>query len=147
MSKTLTREDILAAAAKPVPREAIDIPELGGRVWIRGMTGAERDQYEHDNIFINRRGKVQQNADNLRARLAVRCLVDEDGNRLLTDADAPALGMMRSDVLAVIFEKAQRLSGVTDGDLDELKKGSAAADGIGSSSSSVSNSGAVAASS
>ena len=126
---TLSRDTLLAAArAKELPREVVELPELGGRVWVRALTGKERDEWELSNIVM-RRGRAQPKLDNVRARLVVRCLVDDDGARLFTDADADALGDLRSDVLAKLYEVAQRLSKVTEEDLNELKNASGQADG------------------
>jgi len=131
----LTREQLLAAAVKDrLPREVLQIPELGGEVIIQGLTGTERDAWEASLV----RGKGLRrtiNTENVRARLAVRCLVDESGTRLFTDADAAALGNLRVDVLQRIFSVAQKLSGVSDEDVDELGRSSGMADGSGSSSS------------
>jgi len=136
MTQALTREAILAAAAtKDVPKERLDVPELGGFIWIRGMTGQQRDEYERDNM-MQRKGRVQVDMEklgNARARLAVRCICNDKGERLLQDGDAFILGGLRADVLSRIYAIAQRLSNVTDEDIDELKKHSETA-GVGSAS-------------
>ena len=132
----LTKDAILAAAsASALPREQIDLPELGGFVFVRGMTGRERDDWERSLLFLNRRGKVEQRNENIRARLAVRCVVDAAGVRIFGDEDAAALGNLRADVLSRIFDAAQRLSNVTEEDLQELKKSSALAAGSDSPTS------------
>jgi hypothetical protein len=115
----LTRESMLAAAAQPRPAETMDVPELGGAVTIRAMSGKERDAFESA-IALERRRHVT--TTNVRARLAVACLVDDQGQRLLTDADADALGELRADVLDRICSIAQRLSGFVSADLAELVK-------------------------
>lgn len=131
----LTR-DALLAFAKPanLPKKKIDCPELGGDayVWVRGMTGRERDEFERSN-FKMRRGRFEPHLDNVRARLAAKCLVDDHGARLCTDEDAALLGDLRSDTLSKIYAAAQELSNVTDEDLDELKKSSEPAAGIATS--------------
>lgn len=137
---SLTKDALLAAAAgRNLPRERVDCPELGAGeyVWVRGMTGRERDEFERSNYKL-RRGKLEIDMDkigNARARLAVRCLVDDNGTRLFENDDADALGGLRADTLSRIYEAAQRLSNVTDEDLNELKKSSESAAGDGSSSS------------
>lgn len=132
----LTRDAILAAAVKrELPKERLDVPELGGFIWIRGMSGDERDRFERDNM-IQRKGRVQVDMEklgNARARLAVRCICDEQGNRILQDGDAVVLGGLRADVLSKIYAISQRLSNYTDEDIDEIKKFSETA-GVGSAS-------------
>lgn len=129
----LLSKDALLAAASPanLPRQTVDVPELGGSVIVQGMSGAQRDDWERS-LMVGRGKRRDVNTENIRARLAVRCLIAEDGKRLFEDSDAAALGGLRVDVLQRIFEVAQQLSGVSDGDIDELKKSSATAAGSGS---------------
>jgi len=56
----------------------------------------------------------------LRAKLIVRSIVDGDGNRVFTDMDVRALGRKSASALQRIFEVCQRLSRLTDEDVDEL---------------------------
>ena len=44
----LNREAILAA--EDLPRELVEVPEWGGAVYVRALTGAERDQFEASKI-------------------------------------------------------------------------------------------------
>jgi len=60
------------------------------------------------------------NTANIRAKLVAQCCVDEHGHRLFTDDDVETLGTARVDVLNRLFGVAQRLSGVSDEDVDEL---------------------------
>lgn len=130
----LTKDAILAAAGiANLPKEQVACPELGGYVWVRGMTGADRDAFERSN-YTTKRGRVEPNLENVRARLAVRCLVDDAGVRLFADADAAALGNLRADTLSKIYAVAQKLSNVTDDDLEELKKLSESGAGTATSS-------------
>lgn len=115
----LTREGLLAATQ--LPRERIDIPELGGFVFVQGMSADDRDAFEAS--LVTGRGKKRDvDTHNVRAKLAVRCLVDEQGTRLFKDHEAPLLGRIRVDVLQRVFDAAQRLSGIRDEDVDELGK-------------------------
>lgn len=130
----LSKEALVAAATeRKLPREVVEVPELGGSVIVQGMTGIERDAWERS-LVTGRGARRDVNTDNIRARLAVRCLIDQNGARLFTDEDAKHLGNLRADVLTRIFAAAQRVCGVSDGDVDELKKSSETAAGTGSSS-------------
>lgn len=120
----LTRDKLREKAQKQnLPRERVDTPELepDSYVWVVGLTGKERDEFEKSNYTV-RRGRVSPNLDNVRARLAAKCLVDDSGERLCSEADAEWLGSLRGDTLSRIYAVAQRLSNVTDEDIDELKK-------------------------
>lgn len=134
---TLTRDELLALARDKsnLPREKVDIPQFPGKsLWVRGLSGKERDDFERSRYDL-KRGQVRMRLENIRARLLVRCLVDGHGARLLKDEDADVLGELRADVLSMLYEKAQRLSSVSDEDLEELKKLSETAAGSDSPSS------------
>lgn len=128
----LTRAQILAAtSAANLPKEQVEF--LDGYVWVLGMTGAQRDEFERSNYKM-RKGRVEPQMHNLRARLAVRVMVDEAGQRIFEDSDAEALGNLSAAQLQKVYEVSQRLSGLTDEDLDEAKKPSESAAGSASSS-------------
>jgi len=88
---TLSKEQILATS---IPQEAVDVPEWGGKVNIRGLSASERDDYEQSLVEVGPDGRtrVKKTQHNVRASLVARCLVDEAGKRLFTDADVAALG-------------------------------------------------------
>lgn len=122
------------AAVQQLPIDRVDLPEIGLTVYVRAMSGVERDAWEKS--LLEGRGKNQRvNTDNVRAKLVAKVTCDEKGERVFTDADAVELGKGRVDVLNRIFSKAQELSGVSDKDVEELGKGSAPAAGNDSSSS------------
>ena len=124
--QALDRSALLAATA--IPREAVPLPELGGVVYVRGMTGSERDAFEVS--LVQGRGRKREvNLRNLRAKLVAYCTVDAQGVRLFTDADVEQLGQVRADVVNRIYTVAQRLSGITEEDADELGQPSSPASG------------------
>lgn len=88
----------------------IAVPEWGGEVRLRGLSAAERDQFEASL-------GVSQDLTNMRARLVVNCLVDEDGKKLFKQSDADALGKKNATVVNRLFEEVRVLSGMTDADL------------------------------
>jgi len=110
-----------------LPREELDIPEGGGSVFVRTMTGTERDAWEQS---IVSGGKTD--LTNIRARMCVRVLVDTEGNRIFDDTDAKQLGRKSSCALDRIFAAAQRLNGLSNDDVEELEKNSGASPGDGS---------------
>ena len=120
----LTKEQILGA--QDIQTEIVEVPEWGGAVIVRGMSGKERDSFEAS--MIKGKGKsANVNLENLRAKLVSKCVVDEAGKRLFSDDDIPALASKSAAALNRVYEVAQRLSGVTDEDVDELTKNSEAA--------------------
>lgn len=115
----LSKEQILQAV--DLPRELVAVPEWGGEVWVRGLTGAERDAFEAS-IVGEERGKDRLNLRNVRAQLVAMSVVDEAGGRLFTDRDVAALGLKSAVALSRIVEVCQRLSGLSSTDMEELAK-------------------------
>jgi hypothetical protein len=108
------REAILAA--EDLPQEMVETPEWGPEVknvWVRGLTGAERDAYEQGLLAPGRGSvRVKDRVDNLRAAFCVRIILDENGERVFTDNDVAALGAKSGAVLDRIWDKGRELSGM-----------------------------------
>lgn len=129
--KYLSRTDILDA--DDLLFEDVEVPEWGdGIVRMRGLTAEERDEYEASVVKTNTtrgrggRSKVDVRVDtrNIRAKLVSRCAVDGDGKRLFSDSDVQRLGKKSGKALQRCFSVAQRLSGITDSDIEEMVKNS-----------------------
>lgn len=117
MSEYLTRDSILGAA--DLRTEEVPVPEWGGTVLVRGMTGSERDAYENALLKVTQ-GQTSVNLNNARARLVAYCVVGPDGKRLFSDADITALGRKSAAALDRVYAVAARLSGISAGDMAEL---------------------------
>ena len=109
----LSRDAILEC--DDLPREAILVPEWGGEVWVRTLTGTERDAFEQSVIV-----GTDKNLANIRARFAVLTVCDDEGRRLFDDSDAAALGAKSAAALDRVFAVAQRLNGFSSDDVDDL---------------------------
>jgi len=118
--KILTKDEILQA--DDIRKEEVEVPEWGGAVWVQTMSGKERDQLEASIIS----GKGQRDLRNLRAKIVAMSVVDESGKRLFTFEDALELGKKSARALDRVFSVAQRLSGFTPQDVEELTKNSSA---------------------
>ncbi len=130
----LSKDDILKATDND-PAE-VDVPEWGGTVLVRGMTGRERDAFEVSLMTPGRGGRREVNPANVRAKVVARCVVDDDGNRLFTDADVTELGGKSAAAIDRVYAVAARLSGMSDEDQENLTRDFAVADGDGSSTNS-----------
>ena len=111
---TLTKEQILAI--DDLTTEVLEVKEWGGSIIVRTITGTERDALEAS-ISNDDGGK---NMENLRAKLVVMSVVDEEGNKLFTMKDLNAIGAKSARVLSKVFTVAMRLSGFSKKDVDEL---------------------------
>lgn len=115
----LSKEQILHADDREY--EEVDVPEWGGKVMVRSMTGKERDKFEASTVVM-KNGQQTPNLENLRARLISMCVVTEDRSALLFDsaADVQVLGNRNTRALQRIFNACQRLNGITDDDIEEM---------------------------
>lgn len=117
--RLLTADDILSA--DDIPQETVEVPEWGGAVLVRGMTGIDRDGFEE--AMTTSRGKdVTVNLRNFRAKLVARSIVDSEGRRLFTDDKVDALGRKSAIALQRVFTVAQRLSGLAPDEVEELTR-------------------------
>ena len=118
-SEFLSRNEIFKTV--DLKTKEIFIPEWGGKVCVRSLTGAERDRFEAETM--EKRGDgYQANFENLRARLIALSVVDEDGKHLFMAGDVKKLGEKNSAALNRIFEVSRRLSGLTGQDVEDLAK-------------------------
>lgn len=115
--KILTKDEIFAA--DDLPREAVNVPEWGGSVYVRTMTGADRDSFEAKSIELKGDSQVT-NLVNLRARLVAMTTVDESGKRLFSESDIARLGEKSSRALQRVFEVATKLNALSKNDVEEL---------------------------
>ena len=124
----LTRDAILAV--DDTQAENVAVPEWGGTVRVRGMSGTQRDAFEASVSEETPAGtKAQRRAgatttkvkkDLLRARLCAWCIVDEAGQRVFSEEDMPALNAKSGAALERVMNVAMRLSGMTDNDVEDL---------------------------
>lgn len=127
MNKILGKADILQAQDLQI--ELVDVPEWDGQVYVRCLTGAERDRFEEGSLR-NAGSKAQSVVlANMRARLCALAICDENGARLFSDSDVAKLGEKSAQALNRVFEAAARLSGITQQDIEDLSKNSGEAQG------------------
>lgn len=123
--KILGRADILAATQDLVT-ETVPVPEWGGSVLVRSMTGADRDAFEAT-LVVEKDGKRSADLTSMRAKLVAMTVVDENGLRLFSAEDVPALNVRSATALERVFQVAQRLSGIGAEAVKEAEKNSEAA--------------------
>lgn len=111
----LTREQILAATDSVI--ETVSVPEWGGSVGVKTLTGAEKDSWEEG----RQKKDGSFNLNNVRASLVAVAACDADGNKLFSLQDVVDLGNKSARALDRVFQAAKKLNGVTDEDLDELE--------------------------
>lgn len=115
----LTKDAILKASDSKIQK--LDVPEWGGHIFLKNMTGSERDQFEAE-TYVTKGKNVEFNRENFRARLLVRCICDEQGEPMFTKKDIDALGKKSAKALDRCFAAAQKLNGLSAEDVEELTK-------------------------
>lgn len=121
MSRTLGKDDILQA--RDVITEIVETPEWGGCVHVRSLSAAERGLIEEGAArFKETKGKNDSFARTFTVKIATMAICDETGNRLFEERDITALQQKNAAVIARIAEVAQRLSGFSKEDIEELEK-------------------------
>jgi len=113
----LSKEAILSVDDRQF--EDVEVPEWGGSVRVRGMSGRERDAYEAS-IIDQRGGERKVVLANARAKLIAKCVIDENGTLMFTQDDLRALGGKSAKALERLFDKARELSGMSEGDVERL---------------------------
>lgn len=112
----LNRDAILAV--QDLHFEDVQVDEWGGSVRVRVMTGAERDSF--GSSLIGADGKPSP--DGYKAKLVARCLVDEGGNRMFSDAEVALLASKSAAALDRVFAVADRLNAVSSQSVDAAEK-------------------------
>ena len=122
MTRILNKQDILQA--RDVKIEKVEVPEWGGTVFVRSLSAAERGLIEEAAAkFKESKGK-DSFARMFTVKFASLTICDEEGNRLFDDKDLAALQQKNAAAVARVAEAAQKLSGFTKEDLEELEKNS-----------------------
>lgn len=135
--------------AKLLEKEKLEVEkvELGNDefVYVKQMTGRERDNFEQSLLKKNRdtKGQVigyEQATEDFRAKLAVVTLCDETGKLLLEPRDYGTLSQnMSAARLEKIVNAAQKLNAISEQDKEELVKNSNPEPEDNSNSGSVEN--------
>lgn len=111
----LSRDDILSA--KDLPVEKVDVPEWSGHVFVRCMTGRERDEFE-SSITGSKTGKT--NLSDFRAKFAAMVICDESGKRIFSNDDIIVLSEKSGAALDRIFDAGKKLNRIGEQEQREL---------------------------
>lgn len=115
--RDLNGMDILNAP--DIKTERVYVPEWGGAVYLRTLTGEQRDAFERSLLMDD---METRDTTNVRAKLLVRALCDKSGTPLFTDAQVQALGQKSAAGLTRCYNKASEMNRVSVSDVEELAK-------------------------
>lgn len=93
---------------------------------VKALSGAERDRFE-ESILVGKGKNRRVSYNNMRAKLLALCIVDEDGKQVFSTHDVEALGNKSAGALERVVNVAQRLSGLSAADMEDLEKNSVSA--------------------
>lgn len=136
----LDRKKLLAKQLLEVVKVELDNDEF---VYVRQMTGRERDRFE---LTLNKDIKddkgnvvdVESDLEDFRAKLAVQTICDENGELILRSEDFPVLSQhMGIQQLDKIVKAAQKLNRITKADKEALTKNSGGGQAADSNSDSA----------
>lgn len=116
------KEEILAAG--DLATTEVAVPEWGGKVLrVKEMSGAVRDAFETSAFRERELAKTEnRNPRNVRARMAVFSIVEDDGRLMFGEADIPALSDKSGKALDRIWDAAQALNKLTAAELKDVEK-------------------------
>ena len=111
--------------------EKVELNDRGDFVYVREMTGRERDNFERSIMKEERdkKGAITYvgNIRDFRAKLVVNATCDEKGNLLFAADEFEQLSQnMSAGALEKLVNVAQRLSGISEEDKEALTKNSKA---------------------
>jgi hypothetical protein len=126
----LSKDQIVQAEDRPTRTE--NVPEWGGEVILRTMSGAERNAYEGD-LLRQVGDSYQSDTRYLYGKLLTRCLIDDNGDRLFDNA--VELSQKSAKVLSRLFDIAQEMNGLgrqavedAEGNSDAAQSGASTSD-------------------
>ncbi|MCP4539823.1 MAG: hypothetical protein GY832_22010 [Chloroflexi bacterium] len=108
--------------AQDLPMAWVDLTDCGwgGGVWVRTLSGEQRDLFENKTLERSYGKKV--NLKNMRARFAVAVCCEENGTPLFKSNDLSWLTTKSSKALDKIYDAGSRLAGMSSEDVEELVK-------------------------
>lgn len=143
--KLLSRAEILECndlgrlpGEGPTP---VDVPEWGGRVFVRTMGGLERDEFDAESAVLQEASPDDKYATfkNVTARLLSRAVCDAAGVPMFTKGDVARLGLKNSEALKKVYHVASAMNGLRAEDVKAIagkSETSAPSGGPGSDSAS-----------
>ncbi len=115
---TRITRDLILGLVDRTP-EPFPVPEWGVTVWLRPMSSLEREKWESQ-LRAARQGKITSAQP--RELLAVLTICDQEGNRLFTLEDIPALAEKSGAALERIGMRAATINMLREEDIADLAK-------------------------
>lgn len=119
-NKYLSRDDILSA--NDIQVEELPVPEWGGIICVKTLTGAERDMLEGELVEMGANGRPKaMKLQHVRSTVAWLGICDDQGNRMFTDKkDIDRLDRKSAAALDRVVKRIQELSAMSPADIESL---------------------------
>ena len=115
--EALSREAILKRGDLEV--QELEVPEWGGCVFLRPMSGAQRDEFEQ--LAMERRSGQSVDIRGLKVKLVCASVCNAEGKLLFAgNDDEKKLNEKSASAINRIFQAAARLNGLTEEDIQEI---------------------------
>lgn len=112
------KEDVLK-------KEFVAIPEWGdgsSGLFVREMTGRERDSYDNSLFDAAAAGEKLFSSDNFRAKLVAATACDENDRLVFDFSDVSILGQRSGKVIGRLYDVAKKLNGIGEKEMKEIVK-------------------------
>jgi len=122
--KALTATQIFEA--EDLLSERVEVPEWGGYVIVRTMSGSEKDRFQMATL-TQHKGQIVtdlRKMKHFRTRAVSLCAANDKGERLFTDAQVEKLAKKSAVALDRVYTVASRLNGLAEDATGELEKNS-----------------------
>lgn len=142
----LTREEIIERErARPKVERIENLPVWGGEIYVRRLSGAERDRWDMWNLAHSydeddekegrgRAGMFRDDAPaHVRARFVVLVACDAEGQPLFAEEDVAMVAGFDHEPLQVIWERGRAFNGLGKGAEEQAGKNCCAASATGGS--------------
>lgn len=117
-----------------LPRETVYLKHLDCEITVVGFTARERSEWETQ-LKNAKTGKVTvAKQKRMRERLIIACAVDENGDKLFTEADIDMLGKQPALYIELLVDACARVCGLSDLDQEDMGNGSDASGSEGENS-------------
>jgi hypothetical protein len=117
----LSLQDIIAA--DDIQTEYVEVPEWGGTVRVRGLTGEERNRVFGAIRVYGKQIKDEDEANTqFYARVIAASLIDDNGKLIAGQNAVPALLKKSGAALNRVWQVCRRLSGFTDEEVEAAKE-------------------------
>ena len=114
----LTKDQILNA--DDLPTREVEVPEWGGAVKIRSLSGKERDSFE-DTIQKRKKGQSIE-LKGLKVLLLSLTIVNENNSSMFTEEDLEKLNAKSARALNRLFDAVTEMNGIGEEAVEELRK-------------------------